>query len=265
MQNQFDPARPSFHLLQKLDARVKFILTLAFILALGLSPAGAWPAYVLFAALVISLEIISGIGIRYYLTRSMLALGFALAALPVILQPGEEQIIAFHAAGTTWVVTWAGLERFFSILIKSWLSMQAALLLAATTPFTQLLTAMRQLHFPKILVLIMSLMWRYLFVLGDEAQRLIAARVSRSAVPANASRRPPLAWRAQVTGGMAGSLLLRSIERSERVYVAMLARGYSGEPPVVATRQPGRQDKVWLFSGLFVSVAIWFLSLMFGD
>jgi cobalt/nickel transport system permease protein len=38
-----------------------------------------------------------------------------------------------------------------------------------------------------------------------------------------------LTWRAQVTGAMAGSLFLRSLERSDRIYMAMLARGYDGE------------------------------------
>ena len=57
------------------------------------------------------------------------------------------------------------------------------------------------------------------------------ARDSRSGTGPETGYRPggPLAWRARVTGGMAGSLLLRSLERSDRIYNAMLARGYDGE------------------------------------
>ncbi len=73
-------------------------------------------------------------------------------------------------------------------------------------------------------------MWRYLFVLADEAIRLMRARDARSGVLAG--RRPggSVLWRARVAGGMAGSLFIRGFDRADRVYAAMLARGYDGEP-----------------------------------
>lgn len=251
-------------LLQRQDARVKLLLALAFILALGLSPMGAWPSYLLFAALLFSLEILSGKGIRYYLIRSLLALGFSLAAVPLVFQPGGRQILAFQALGISWGIYAAGLERFLSIAFKSMLSMQAALLLAATTGFVELLAAMRQLHLPKVLVAIMSLMWRYLFLLREEAQRMLAARASRSVRPPERIHQPPLAWRAHITGGMAGSLLLRSIERSERVYAAMLARGYNGELPGGPARQLQKRDWLLLSGGAAGLVFLWLFGFLFG-
>ena len=108
--------------------------------------------------------------------------------------------------------------------------MQAAIILAAATPFSDLLYGLQQLKVPKTLIAIIGLMWRYLFLISDEVTRMIRARKSRS----TARQGPRLAggslwWRARVTGGMAGSLFLRSIERSDRVYAAMLSRGYNGE------------------------------------
>ena len=243
---------------------MKLLLTLAFILALGLSPAGAWPAYILFAALLFSMEVISGVPVRFYLSRSMLAVGFALAALPLIFQPGGRSIAIIEIAGISLTVFIAGLERFLSIVLKSWLSMQAALVLAATTAFPYLLAAMRQLGMPRVLVSIMSLMWRYLFLLRDEALRLLAARASRSATPEGRIHHPPLVWRAKVTGGMVGNLLLRSIARSERVYASMVARGYSGDPPAVNAVRLDKQDRACLVAGIAILVGVWFLSLLFG-
>ena len=90
-------------------------------------------------------------------------------------------------------------------------------------------------------------MWRYLFVLVDEVLRLMRAREARSGHPVEPRRRRiggSLAWRARVTGGMAGNLMLRSFDRSERIYAAMASRGYDGEvrglprPPVPRAR-PG--------------------------
>ncbi len=74
----------------------------------------------------------------------------------------------------------------------------------------------------------LAFMYRYLFVLVDEVNRMIAARNARSA-RADGRVGGSLAWRAKVTGQMAGSLFLRSYERSERIYMAMLARGFDGE------------------------------------
>jgi cobalt/nickel transport system permease protein len=71
------------------------------------------------------------------------------------------------------------------------------------------------------------LMWRYLAVLVDEALRMMRARDSRSGSWEGRGG-GTLLWRARVTGAMAGTLFLRGYERSERIYSAMLARGYDG-------------------------------------
>jgi cobalt/nickel transport system permease protein len=74
-------------------------------------------------------------------------------------------------------------------------------------------------------------MWRYLFVLADEAIRLMRARLARSGHADLPDLKPggSIAWRGRVAGGMVGNLFLRAFERSDRIYMAMLARGYDGE------------------------------------
>ena len=114
--------------------------------------------------------------------------------------------------------------------LKSWLSVQVALLLAFTTPFHDLIDALRALRLPRIMVSIISFMYRYLAVLTDEARRMNRAKAARSAVvTGRAGGSHPLAG--GVTGSMVGSLFLRSYERSERIYAAMLARGFQGQLP----------------------------------
>jgi cobalt/nickel transport system permease protein len=79
------------------------------------------------------------------------------------------------------------------------------------------------------MVAIISFMYRYLGVLGDEAGRMNRAKASRSAVGRDGRTGGGMRWRATVTGSMVGSLFLRSYERSERIYSAMQARGFDGE------------------------------------
>jgi len=226
-----DPYRPRDSLIHHLDPRIKLVLTLAFILTNALIPPGAWPVYILLLALVLSIEILSELGVGYVLKRSALAFPFVLAALPLILTiPGEK---LFSLSVGPWVITatYSGLERFISVALKSWISMQAAIVLAASTSFPDLLVAMRAIQVPRLLVSIFGLMWRYLFVLVDEALRLMRARAARSGKSdhPNAKSGGSLSWRARVAGGMAGNLFLRGFERSDRIYMAMVSRGYDGE------------------------------------
>jgi cobalt/nickel transport system permease protein len=213
-----------------LDARVKVLLALAFILTVSLTPMGAWPAYALLFALAVAVILLSRLGVRFVLRRALVAVPFTLAALPLLLT-GPAPFISIGVAD--WTISQPGLVRFVSILIKTSISMQIAIVLASTTAFPSILTALRALRLPALFVAIFGLMWRYLFVLADEALRLLRARDSRSGVADGVTARATggsIAWRARTTGGMAGNLLMRSFERGDRIYDAMTSRGYDGEP-----------------------------------
>ncbi len=228
-------ARASF--VHRLDARVKFVLAVLFIVCTALTPDGAWPAYVLLAALVLGVAVAAQLEMGFVQRRAAVALPFALAAVTVAFSTPGHSLLTMHVLSWELALTDAGLVRFVSILLKSWLSVQMAVVLTASTPFPDLLRAMRGLGLPKILVAIAGFTYRYIFVIGDEALRLMQARAARSGAPSGRGGGNIL-WRARVTGGMAGSLFLRSIERSERIYDAMAARGYDGEirslrPPIL--------------------------------
>ncbi|MFC1878945.1 cobalt ECF transporter T component CbiQ [Chloroflexota bacterium] len=241
-----DPYQHGASLIHRLDARIKFVLTLAFILTVALAPVAAWPVYVLLFAIMLSIEILSDLGIGFVLKRALITLPFALAALPVIFTMEGRSLLSLSLGDWALTVYRPGLERFISIALKSWISVQAAIVLATCTPFPELLLAMRAVKVPRLLVAIIGLMWRYLFVLADEVLRLIRARAARSGHADNPAIKPGggLLWRARVTGGMAGSLFLRAFERSDRIYTAMLSRGYDGE--VRAVPLPPVSPSGWL-------------------
>ena len=97
-------------------------------------------------------------------------------------------------------------------------------------------------------------MYRYAFVLSDEVLRLLRARKSRSAQLGDRKAGGSIPWRARVAGNMAGQLFLRSYERSDRVYNAMLARGYKGE---FLTIHPHKMDILdWTFGSFSVFVML---------
>lgn len=262
-----DPYQERSSLIHRLDARIKLLLAVAFILTVALTPAGAWPVYILLLSIILAVVALSEIGFSYVLKRSALALPFVLAALPLIFTLKGAVLSQLSIGGWQMNLYQTGLERFLSIALKSWISVQAAIVLASSTPFPDLLTAMRAVGIPRLLVAIFGLMWRYLFVLADETLRMIRARAARSGHSDRADLRPggSVAWRARVTGAMAGSLFLRAFERSDRIYVAMLSRGYNGE--VRSQPLPGLHLPDWLvlffFLLLFTSLLI-LASLFWG-
>lgn len=108
---------------------------------------------------------------------------------------------------------------FAELLVKSNLCLFTAILLANVTPFADILSVLRRIGMPKILLTVLALMYRYLFVLIDEAERMRRARLSRSVEVARFSRWTSLA-------SLIGTLFVRSTERAERIYAAMCARGW---------------------------------------
>ena len=255
-----DPYQDVHSPVHRLDARAKLVLVVGFILTVSLTPVGAWPVFILLLALVLSAELLSDLGIGFYLKRALLALPFVLAALPILFT-SQGEALALLPFGLS--ITYLGIERFLSIALKSWISVQAAILLASTTTFPDILTAMRALRMPRLLVAIVGLMWRYLFVIVDEVLRMLRARQARSGELSGSGARPggAVLWRARVTGGMAGSLLLRSIERSDRIYNAMLSRGYDGE--VRSLPHPAFRAADWaVLAGL---IFLFLLILAFGQ
>jgi cobalt/nickel transport system permease protein len=105
------------------------------------------------------------------------------------------------------------------ILIRSTLCLMTLILLSNTTPFSELLRVLKRIRVPGLFVTVLALMYRYLFVLIDEAERMQRARKSRSF-----TRNRRGGWRNFST--VVGQLFIRSADRAERIYAAMCARGW---------------------------------------
>ena len=261
MQELYADGRSVIH---QTDARVKLILTLVLIILFNLTPARAWPAYILFFSVILSVALLSRLGLGFMLKRSLLATPFILAALPLIFTGPQPHLTFPLWNGLQLNYSPEGLMQFFSIAIKSWISIQAAILLTATTRFPELLTGLQQLKVPKLFIAIIGLMWRYLFVISDEVTRMLRARASRSATIQGQHARLGIIWRAQVTGSMAGSLFLRSIERSDCVYAAMVSRGYNGAQPTYESTPLTIKDYSILALGCLVLTLLWTLGVLTG-
>ena len=132
----------------------------------------------------------------------------------------------------------AGWLSFASIVLRFLLTTAAALLLVASTGMPAIGVALRQLRVPEAFVTQLQLLYRYLFLLGEEAMRMERARDLRSC-----GRRGTGLW---VSGTLLGALLLRAVARAQRIYDALLLRGSSGSIPTAAGRPMARRDLSFL-------------------
>jgi cobalt/nickel transport system permease protein len=235
-----DVYQPRKGFVHRLDPRVRLLGAFFIILTIVTLPQGAWFAFGLILIVIVLLSLASRLGPFYTLRGAFIAIPFVLAAIPIpFITPGP---VAWVVPGLGWAMTTTGLIRFLTILLRTWLAVQAGVLLSATTSVPRMLWGMQALGVPAVLVGVIGFMIRYIFVLGDEVLRMLRARSARS--PRLPGRhRPGLLWQGRTAGMMVGSFFLRSLERSERVYAAMAARGYQGK--IRLLRQPAMLASDW--------------------
>jgi len=194
--------------LHRRDARCKLAALTAFLIAVSTTPISGVIGrtslvYVAYVALLIAAAAASRVPIAGLARRAALVLPFS-ATFALL----------------TW---WSGdPRRALAIAEKSFLSGFAALLLIATTPLAQLLAALEWLRVPKLLILVTQFVYRYLFVISEQAQHMRLAAQSRLGSAGQRTRR------FEAAAGAIGVLFIRSWERAGGIYRAMLARGFTG-------------------------------------
>ena len=197
------------------DARPRVLATLTFVLVAVVTPITLWPLYIVEAAVVLSAYAVGGRPWRVLLLR--------LAALLPLVTLLAGSVVLSRALQDGWLLA-------IQMLARSLLAVTAVTSLVVTTPFTSILAAMGRLQVPAALVSILTFMYRYLSVLGDELTRM------RRAMEARTFQESRLHETMRVAS-LTGLLFVRAFERAERVQAAMYSRGWDGRVP-----PPGRHE-----------------------
>lgn len=167
-----------------------------------------------------------------------------LAVEPIIVEIGILNPLFDTVPITIGDITFVrGWLTFLSIVLKTSLSVLTALQLIACTGMERILSGMHFLGLPRVIVMQISLTYRYITVLSEETGRILTAYSLRS-LGKGGIRAP--AW-----GSLAGMMLLRSFERAHRVHQAMRLRGYSGYVPIPPGLRPCWRDAAYLGGWLF--------------
>jgi cobalt/nickel transport system permease protein len=213
------------------DARAKLAVLLIFLVAVSTTPSRSQAAFAGYALMLMAAVWASRLGITGVLARTALVLPFS-ATFALI----------------TW---WSGDPfRALSLIEKGLLSGLAVLLTVATTPLVQLMGALESARVPRPLLLVLQFLYRYLFVISEQAQHMrMAAQCRRGA----GDRRSASFHQA---AGAVAVLFARSWERADGIYRAMLARGFTGRFPALESLRFGWRDAVFLLACAAVSLAV---------
>ena len=151
-----------------------------------------------------------------------------------------------------------GWVSFASILMRFTLTVGAALTLIAVTGFNAVCMALEKLGVPKVFVIQLMFLHRYMFVLVHEASRMVRARALRSFGSSGTGIR--------IYGPLVGHLLLRTIDRAQRIYLAMCCRGFDGEIQIMRPLKFGSIEVGFVcgWSALFVLMRFYNLPTLLG-
>jgi cobalt/nickel transport system permease protein len=205
-----------------------------------------WP----FAVLVIA-----NIPIRFVLKHILIVSPFiAVLALSSLLYDKKPVVVVFGPM--QWETT-AGVLRCFSICGKFVITMAALITLAATTRFSDLLAAMAKLGLPRLLVLQLGFLYRYIFMLLDRAYHLLRARAGRKL------RNLGFAGELKTAAAMVASLFIGSMDMAGRVNMAMQGRGFDGRFHRLGEMQIRRADYFFAAILALYLVSLYFLGRVF--
>jgi cobalt/nickel transport system permease protein len=206
--------------IHKIDPRIKLLLLFGFLICIAI--ASNLKLLGFYWIILIGLMVMSQVPFHFYLKKLILITPLVLIFSFFIYMSYilEHQIAFTMETITSYYPVW---DTLASMIMKIYSSILVITLLVSCTRFNDLLWSLRQFKLPLIVTILSKLVYTYIFIFIDELHRSMRAYKSRTPV-----RRVP---RVKVYGHIAAGILLRSMDRSDYIYKAMLSRGFNGEFP----------------------------------
>lgn len=249
-------------LLQSLDVRIKLVTFLIILVVISLLRTPRTLLFVCCAGLVLAL--LSRVAPLFYLKRVWLLVplvtaAFVLPSLLNIVSPGETLVVlakfetSRHFGTLTFpseiTITRQGLWGAIILVSRVGASLSFAMLFTLTTRWSDVFSGLRALFVPRVFVITLSMTYRYLFVLLRLIQDMYRARKSRTIRPFTTGRER--SW----TATRIGITFKKSMDMSEDIYLAMLARGFHGEFPTMDRFSIAPRDLLWT-TGVLAACAL---------
>lgn len=226
--------------IHRLDPRVKILSTFSYIILVVLTPPGEFSKFFAYAFLIFILIFLSHIPFSYVVKRSFVVFPFVLV-VAVTVPFYDKPLHKYDKLLLIW-----------NVLIKSWLAVISMIVLTSTTRFPLLLKGFEGLKVPKLFIMLISFMYRYIFVLIDEAKRLERARDSRYFGG-------KIIRQIKAFANIVGVLFIKTYNRAERVYQSMISRGFDGSIKTINNLRFSMKDLAFSIIFLLVILIVGFI------
>jgi len=240
-------------LLHRIDPRVKLITTVAFVTVVVSFNKYAVLELIPFFSFPIVLILSGGLPAGCIFKKVLLISPFAI--LVGIFNPVFDSSAMYYVGS---VGISGGWVSFISILLRFVLTVSSALALVALTGFNSVCLALERFRVPRPFIVQLMFLYRYMFVLTEESDRMVRARVARSFSGQGIHFKTFIS--------LIGSLLLRTLDRAERVYCAMCCRGFDGHVRIMKSLRINFNDMAFLIIWvvLFISFRFWPIPVKLG-
>ena len=238
--------------IHRLDSRTKFLVVLVFTALVVSLPRTSLSILLCYAVGPFAVLVWAGIPLRFVFKHILLVSPFILV-LALSCPLYDRTPVAVSFGPFSWHSSFGWL-RCFVILTKFVVTMLALIALVSTTRFNDLLAGLQRLGVPRLLIIQLGFLYRYIFVLIDRAHHILRARAGRKL------RNLGFKMELRTAASMLGSLLIRSIDTAEHISVAMQARGFDGNWRTLSRLQVRRTDLLFVLAstsfmlGLYVFV-----------
>jgi cobalt/nickel transport system permease protein len=202
--------------IHRIDPRAKVLTTLVFIVSVVSFGKYELTALIPFFLFPVSMIAFGNLPPGYVVKKIILLCPFVL--MVGIFNPFIDRIVLAQLGpfGVT-----GGMISFTSIILRAILTVGASIILVSVTGFTDICRALERMGMPQAFAVQLLFLHRYIFVLTEEGGRVSRARQLRSFNGKGLG--------IKTYGSLLGHLLLRTWLRAERIHMAMLARGFTGE------------------------------------
>ena len=213
--------------LHRRDARAKTLAVLVFLIALATAQRSFLALSACYFVILAAVVVAAGLPLGSALKRASVVLPFTAVFAIISLAAGEPM-------------------RAASLIAKSYLSALAVLILVSTTPLPELLRGLERMGVPRYLLMVTQFLYRYLFVISEEAQHMRAAAQAKSGSIRVLFNRSTFG----AAAGALGVLFARSYGHAEGIHQAMLARGFQGTFRTLAARAFNKADAAFVMAAL---------------
>lgn len=210
-------------------------------------------------SILIFFSLLSNIPLKFFFLRTSIFIPMfaAIISLPLpFIVPGNI-LAKINLDGIIIMITLEGIFKAINFIFKIWICVAALNLLILTTKFSEIINTLQNFKLPKLFILMLALTYRFIFLFIDEAYRMILAREARTI-----KKKSKIEIMKDI-GNIISNLFIRAYERGERVYLAMISRGFSKNSNIRINTNIYKNNRIFLFAIILSCIISFYITFFY--